>query len=103
MNTPPSEGLAMSYQILYSEQAAKVRDSLPEDRQALLARGMAALSLDPRTKVSSAIGGDENTRSCALTHTLALEYVISDGLVLVLVVHVVDTSQTLFTDDSVPA
>lgn len=87
-----------TYNVIFSEQAARVRDSLPEDRQRLLARGTAALAQDPRTKVSSPISGDENTRSIAVTHSLALEYVISDGLLIVLVVHVVDTSQVLFDE-----
>ncbi|WP_327358402.1 hypothetical protein [Streptomyces sp. NBC_01304] len=87
------------YNVIFSEQAARIRDSLPAERQELLTRGLATLSRDPRTKVSSPIGGDENTRSVALTHTLALEYVISDGLLIVLVVHIVDTSHVLIDDE----
>ncbi|WP_234346340.1 hypothetical protein [Streptomyces sp. NRRL F-5755] len=79
----------------YSEGAAHVRDSLPEDRRALLERGLRKLADDPRPKISVPISKDENTRSLALTKSIAIEYVISEGLLIVLVVRAVDTSQVL--------
>ena len=88
------------FNVIFSEAAARVRDSLPEDRLEVLQRGLAILAQDPRTKISAAISGDENTRSLALTRSMAVEYVISDGLLIVLVVHLVDTSHVLFeTED----
>ncbi|MDN3020816.1 hypothetical protein [Streptomyces sp. S.PB5] len=88
------------FNVIFSEAAARVRDSLPDDRLEVLQRGLAIVAKDPRTKISSPISGDENTRSLALTHTMAVEYVISDGLLIVLVVHLVDTSHVLFeTED----
>ncbi|SEQ45905.1 hypothetical protein SAMN04487983_1005135 [Streptomyces sp. yr375] len=87
------------FNVIFSEAAARVRDSLPDDRRELLQRGLAIVSTDPRTKISSPISGDENTRSLALTHSMAIEYVISDGLLIVLVVHIVDTSQVLFENE----
>ncbi|WP_328366192.1 hypothetical protein OG828_35905 [Streptomyces sp. NBC_00457] len=88
------------FNVIFSEAAARVRDSLPDDRLEVLQRGLAILAKDPRIKISAAISGDENTRSLALTHTMAVEYVISDGLLIVLVVHLVDTSHVLFeTED----
>ncbi|ANP54544.1 hypothetical protein J2Z21_001855 [Streptomyces griseochromogenes] len=88
------------FNVIFSEAAARVRDSLPDDRLEVLQRGLAILAKDPRTKISSAISNDENTRSLALTHTMAVEYVISDGLLIVLVVHLVDTTHVLFeTED----
>jgi hypothetical protein len=88
------------FNVIFSEAAARVRDSLPDDRLEVLQRGLAILAKDPRTKISSPLSGDENTRSLALTRTLAIEYVISDGLLIVLVVHLVDTSHVLFeTED----
>ncbi|MGI5198790.1 hypothetical protein ACQEVY_35040 [Streptomyces sp. CA-288835] len=88
------------FNVIFSEAAARVRDSLPEDRLEVLQRGLAIVAMDPRTKISAAISDDENTRSLALTHSMAIEYVISDGLLIVLVVHLVDTSHVLFeTED----
>jgi hypothetical protein len=88
------------FNVIFSEAAARVRDSLPDDRLEVLQRGLAIVAKDPRTKISAPISGDENTRSLALTHTMAVEYVISDGLLIVLVVHLVDTSHVLFeTED----
>ncbi|MFD7136412.1 hypothetical protein [Streptomyces sp. NPDC059894] len=87
------------FNVIFSEAAARVRDGLPVERRELLQRGLAILSTDPRTKISSPISGDENTRSLALTHSLAIEYVISDGLLIVLVVHLVDTSHVLFENE----
>ncbi|WP_329216436.1 hypothetical protein OG352_11250 [Streptomyces sp. NBC_01485] len=87
------------FNVIFSEAAARVRDSLPDDRRELLQRGLAIVSTDPHTKISSPISGDENTRSLALTHSMAIEYVISDGLLIVLVVHIVDTSQVLFENE----
>ncbi|QOV38907.1 hypothetical protein IM697_11310 [Streptomyces ferrugineus] len=87
------------FSVIFSEAAARVRDSLPDDRRELLQRGLAILTTDPRTKVSSPISGDENTRSLALTHTMAIEYVVSDGLLIVLVVHLVDTAHVLFENE----
>ncbi|MEU3541887.1 hypothetical protein [Streptomyces paromomycinus] len=83
----------------YSERAAQVRDSLPEDRRALLERGLRKLADDPRPKISIPISSDENTRSLALTQNIAVEYVISEGLLIVVVVHVVDTSQVLLDNE----
>ncbi|WP_030671355.1 hypothetical protein [Streptomyces cellulosae] len=87
------------YNVIFSETAARVRDSLPDDRRELLQRGLAILTTDPRTKISSPISDDENTRSLALTHSMAIEYVVSDGLLIVLVVHLVDTTHVLFEDE----
>lgn len=88
------------FNVIFSEAAARVRDGLPDDRRDALRHGLAILTEDPRTKISSPISGDENTRSVALTRTMAIEYVISDGLLIVLVVHLVDTSHVLIeTED----
>jgi hypothetical protein len=88
------------FNVIFSEAAARVRDSLPDDRLEVLQRGLAILAKDPRNKISAAISGDENTRSLALTRTMAVEYVISDGLLIVLLLHLVDTSHVLFeTED----
>ncbi|MEW2572690.1 hypothetical protein [Streptomyces sp. NPDC047070] len=87
------------FNVIFSEAAARVRDSLPSDRLDVLQRGLAALAQDPRVKISSPISQDENTRSLALTRSMAIEYVISDGLLVVLVVHVVDTSHVLLDEE----
>ncbi|MGW1779790.1 hypothetical protein ACWCQQ_11685 [Streptomyces sp. NPDC002143] len=87
------------FNVIYSEAAGRVRDSLPDDRRELLQRGLAIVATDPRTKISSPISVDENTRSLALTHTMAIEYLVSDGLLVVLVVHIVDTSHVLFENE----
>ncbi|WP_308120159.1 hypothetical protein [Streptomyces bambusae] len=79
----------------FSEEAARIRDGLPPERRSLLERGLAVLSQDPRPKISVPISGDESTRSLALTPNIGIEYLVSDGLLLVLVVHVVDFTQVL--------
>jgi hypothetical protein len=84
--------------VKYSEDAAKVRDSLPSDRRALLERGLEVLVKDPRPKISIALRGDEGTRSLALTPDIAIEYLLSDGLLLVLAMHVVDFTQVLLDE-----
>ncbi|EKX61292.1 hypothetical protein Sipo8835_34590 [Streptomyces ipomoeae] len=83
------------FNVIFSEAAARVRDSLPDDHLDVLQEGLVILAKDPRTKISAAISGDENTRSVALSRNVAIEYVISDGLLIVLVVHIVDTSHVL--------
>jgi len=88
----------MLYAVRYSEQAARVRDGLPADRRDLLERGLAVLSRDPRPKMSFPISADEATRSLALTPNIGIEYLVSDGLLLVLVVHVVDFTQVLLEE-----
>ncbi|MFG2879654.1 hypothetical protein ACGFYU_32370 [Streptomyces sp. NPDC048337] len=85
----------MLYAVKFSEEAARIRDGLPPERRALLERGLAVLAQDPRPKISIAISGDEATRSLALTPNIGIEYLVSDGLLLVLVVHVVDFTQVL--------
>ncbi|MEV6108621.1 hypothetical protein AB0M28_28550 [Streptomyces sp. NPDC051940] len=88
----------MLYSVKFSEEAARVRDALPADRRALLERGLTVLATDPRPKMSIPISGDEATRSLALTQNIAIEYVVSDGLLFVLVVHVVDFTQVLLEE-----
>ncbi|MBW5481424.1 hypothetical protein GPJ59_05880 [Streptomyces bambusae] len=85
----------MLYAVKFSEEAARIRDGLPPERRSLLERGLAVLSQDPRPKISVPISGDESTRSLALTPNIGIEYLVSDGLLLVLVVHVVDFTQVL--------
>lgn len=84
-----------AFNVIFSEAAARVRDSLPDDRLEVFQEGLNILAKDPRTKISAVISGDEHTRSVALSDTMAIEYVISDGRLIVLVVHIVDTSHVL--------
>lgn len=88
----------MFHSVKFSEDAARVRDELPADRRALLERGLAVLARDPRPKMSVPVSDDESTRSLALTPNIAVEYVVSDGLLLVLVIHVVDFTQVLLDE-----
>ncbi|MGK5529186.1 MULTISPECIES: hypothetical protein [unclassified Streptomyces] len=88
----------MLYAVKFSEEAARVRDGLPADRKALLERGLAVLAQDPEPKMSIPISGDESTRSLALTPNIAIEYVVGEGLLLVLVVHVVDFTHVLLEE-----
>jgi hypothetical protein len=88
----------MLYGVKFTEEAARIRDGLPEDRRALLEKGLAVLVLDPRPKISIPISADETTRSLALTPNIGIEYLVSDGLLLVLVVHVVDFTQVLLEE-----
>lgn len=86
----------MLYAVKFSEDAARVRDSLPADRRTLLERGLELLVRDPRPEISVPLSKDESTRSLALTQNIAIEYFVSDGLLMVLVIHVVDFTQVLY-------
>ncbi|MFI9233707.1 hypothetical protein [Streptomyces rimosus] len=83
----------------YGEGAAHVRDGLPRHRRALLERGLRKLADDPRPEVSLPLSKDGNTRSVALTENIAIEYVISEGLLIVLMIRVVDTSRALLENE----
>ncbi|KOT97126.1 hypothetical protein ADK70_08840 [Streptomyces rimosus subsp. pseudoverticillatus] len=89
----------MLYSVSYGEGAAHVRDGLPEDRRALLERGLRKLADDPRPEVSLPLSKDGNTRSVALSENIAIEYVISEGLLIVLMIRVVDTSWALLENE----
>jgi hypothetical protein len=85
----------MLHAVKFSEEAARMRDGLPPDRRALLERGLSVLAQNPRPEISVPISGDDSTRSLALTPNIGIEYLVSDGLLLVLAVHVVDFTQVL--------
>ncbi|RSO29603.1 hypothetical protein DMH15_27165 [Streptomyces sp. WAC 06725] len=89
----------MLYSVSYGEGAAHVRDGLPEDRRASLERGLRKLADDPRPEVSLPLSKDGNTRSVALSENIAIEYVISEGLLIVLMIRVVDTSRALLENE----
>lgn len=89
----------MLYSVSYSERAAQVRDSLPADRRALLERGLRKLADDPRPKISVPVSKDGNTRSLAVTENIAIEYVVSEGLLIALRVMTVDTSRVLLDNE----
>jgi hypothetical protein len=84
------------YAVKFSEDAARVRDSLPGERRELLERGLEVLARGPRPEISVAISKGESTRSLALTKNIGIEYLVSDGLLMVLVIHVVDFTQVLY-------
>lgn len=88
----------MPYSVEFTERAARVRDSLPADRRDLLERGLAILVTDPRHKLSHPVSGDETTREIALSRNLVIEYVISDGKVVVLLVTVIDLTDVLIEE-----
>ncbi|WP_405822867.1 hypothetical protein OG241_40805 [Streptomyces sp. NBC_01390] len=88
----------LPYSVAFTEQAAKVRDSLTADRRDLLERGLAILSTDPRHKLSHSVLGDEFTRGLALSRNLFIEYVITEGKLVVLVLTVIDLTDVLFED-----
>ncbi|MFJ6570550.1 hypothetical protein ACIQNU_24360 [Streptomyces sp. NPDC091292] len=88
----------MAYSVEFTERAARVRDSLPHERRAVLERGLAILVTEPRHKLSHAVGGDESTREIALSRSLVVEYVISDGKLVVLLVTVIDLTDVLIEE-----
>jgi hypothetical protein len=53
---------------------------------------------DPRHKLSHAVGGDESTREIALSRNLFIEYVISDGKLVVLLLTVIDLTDVLIEE-----
>ncbi|MBW8739499.1 hypothetical protein [Streptomyces turgidiscabies] len=88
----------LPYSVAFTEQAAQARDSLTADRRDLLERGLAILATDPRHKLSHSVLGDESTRGLALSRNLFIEYVISEGKLVVLVLTVIDLTDVLFED-----
>ncbi|MFD5630168.1 MULTISPECIES: hypothetical protein [unclassified Streptomyces] len=88
----------MPYSVEFTERAARVRDSLPAERGEVLERGLAILLADPRHKLSHAVGGDEATREVALSRSLFIEYVISDGKLVVLVLTAIDLTHVLIEE-----
>ncbi|MET8562163.1 hypothetical protein ABZV75_16795 [Streptomyces flaveolus] len=88
----------LPYGVEFTERAARVRDSLPADRREVLERGLAILVTDPRHKLSHPVGGDEATREIALSRNLFVEYVISDGKLVVLVLTLIDLTDVLIEE-----
>ncbi|MBV1942269.1 MULTISPECIES: hypothetical protein [Streptomyces] len=88
----------MPYSVEFTERAARVRDSLPVERREILDRGLAILVTDPRHKLSHSVGGDEATREIALSRNLFVEYVISDGKLVVLLLTVIDLTDVLIEE-----
>lgn len=88
----------LPHSVEFTERAAHVRDSLPTERRDLLERGLAILVTDPRHKLSHPVGGDETTREIALSRNLFIEYVISDGKLVVLVLTVIDLTDVLIEE-----
>ncbi|CAL9579923.1 hypothetical protein [Streptomyces sp. enrichment culture] len=88
----------LPYAVAFTEEAAQVRDSLSADRRDVLERGLAILVTDPRHKLSRSVRGDESTREIALSRNLFIEYVISDGKLVVLVVTVIDLTDVLIEE-----
>ena len=88
----------LPYRVAFTEEAAQVRDSLSADRRDVLERGLAILVTDPRHKISHPLRGDEATRGVALSRNLFVEYVISDGQLVVLVLTVIDLTDVLIED-----
>jgi hypothetical protein len=53
---------------------------------------------DPRHKLSHSVLGDESTREIALSRNLFIEYVISEGKLVVLVLRVIDLTDVLLEE-----
>ncbi|MBA2809486.1 hypothetical protein E0500_019310 [Streptomyces sp. KM273126] len=90
--------MAVPYSVEFTERAARARDSLPAERRDLLERGLAILVTDPRHKLSHSLSGDETAREIALSRNLVIEYVVSDGKLVVLVVTVIDLTDVLIEE-----
>ncbi|WP_405882945.1 hypothetical protein OG762_32935 [Streptomyces sp. NBC_01136] len=88
----------MPYSVEFTERAVQVRDGLPSERRDLLERGLAALVTDPRQQHSRPVGADETTREIALSRNLFIEYVISGGKLVVLVLTVIDLTDVLIEE-----
>ncbi|GAB2879958.1 hypothetical protein GCM10027074_55360 [Streptomyces deserti] len=88
----------LPHRVAFTEEAARVRDGLSADRREVLERGLAILVTDPRHKLSHPVRGDEATRGIALSRNLFIEYVISDGALVVLVLIVIDLTDVLIED-----
>jgi hypothetical protein len=56
------------------------------------------LVTDPRHKLSHSVGSDDVTREIALSRNLFIEYVISDGKLVVLDLTVIDLTDVLIEE-----
>lgn len=89
-----------AYRVEYTESAATIRDSLPEERQQLLARGLRVLGRDPyAVPVSAQIGPDEHARKAMVAPMLLIEYTVSQGLMIVVVVSILDDMAFIATEE----
>ncbi|MFJ8162327.1 type II toxin-antitoxin system RelE/ParE family toxin [Streptomyces sp. NPDC096136] len=88
-----------TYRVEFTESAAAVRDTLPAERRAQLARGIRVLARDPYTKYSAPIGPDDYSRKAMVAESLLIEYGILEGVMIVIVVAVLDDMQFIADDE----
>ncbi|MQY38324.1 hypothetical protein SRB17_63370 [Streptomyces sp. RB17] len=86
------------YRAAFTEETAHVRDSLPADRRDVLERGLAVPVNDPRHKLSHPVRGGDATREITLSRNLVVEYVVSDGKLVVLGLRVIDLTDVFIED-----
>lgn len=77
------------YQVMFTEEAARVRDALPDDRRKLLLRGVDKLADDPYVTASRPVGG-EDMRAVAVAPGLVADYFVHRTYVVVVILSVLD-------------
>ncbi|MEV0175120.1 hypothetical protein AB0I00_28885 [Streptomyces sp. NPDC050803] len=88
-----------TYEIHWTEPAAKVRDRLGDGRRAVFERGIALLAADPFHPKSRAAGPAGAERTVRLTADILVEYVVSRGRLLVFAVAAFAEGEVLVPDE----
>ncbi|MEU9400639.1 hypothetical protein [Streptomyces sp. NPDC048242] len=78
----------MFYNLVFSEEAARVRDGLVDGERARLLDGLRDLSAAPFEGGSSAVNGDETARRVTLADRFRVTYGVFDGRHMVAVLDV---------------
>ncbi|MGW5969755.1 type II toxin-antitoxin system RelE family toxin [Streptomyces sp. NPDC055186] len=79
----------MSYTLLFSVDAAKVRDALDDSERATLLRELRTLADDPFPADSVAVNGDEKTRRVKLSDSHTVAYVVAESRSLLVAIEIV--------------
>ncbi|MEI5008220.1 type II toxin-antitoxin system RelE/ParE family toxin [Streptomyces sp. NPDC087659] len=87
-----------SYEVLFTESAARDRDRLDPVRRASFDKAVEILARDPYTEHSRPIGPGEQDREIRLTSQVVAEYIISRGRLLLVVLRIFDDADILLPE-----
>ncbi|GAA3853184.1 MULTISPECIES: hypothetical protein [Streptomyces] len=76
--------------ISFTTEAAESAERMAPHRKKLLERGLAKLAQDPYHKASAPVGTHEDNRKAQVAPGILIEYLIGQGLMVVVVVTVFD-------------
>lgn len=88
-----------SYDVLYTEPAARDRDRLGPALRASFDKAVELLARDPYTELSRPIGPGEQDREIRLTSQIVAEYMVSRGRLLLVVLRIFDDADILLAEE----